>query len=475
MLQKVISQLSKAQYEQLHEELSANRGEKFSRLLELYRGDNLDDAEIRDNISAKQAAFYTLKSRLFDKVQQYLFRTSSDNRAELLKNVSSIPFLIYNTPRETAVSLLLHLESELKKEDMPAELVSVYSGLKKLHLHTALYYHYQQLYNKNVAYMLALDKAEEVVSLFTRELGEFMLSLDPQKTVLLKLYLQELNNLSRLYDSHRLKINHIIVRVTYAIFVDEKNEIPDAEETIEELMQQFKTIIESYPDHRNYRFLEPVRLFLNFEYYHLLGLHKNSHPFYEKLNGNLETFLILSHSSPATRFLLSKTQYEISLAKTDAHICEEALLFQPDPDDAFSCVNYYMYAAACRFHNQKYAEASSTLNKLLNEISFKDFPFAEARVKLFLTLNLLLADKPDQAEIILRSIARKLSSDEISGRFPAAEFFAKFLKIALNDNSSSKLKKLEAAFSAFTNVNKGKSAILYIVQITPEHLQQLAG
>jgi hypothetical protein len=474
MLQKVISQLSNTQYDQLYDELAANRGEKFSKLLELYRGDDLEDSAIRDVIGAKQAAFYTLKSRLFDKVQQYLFRTSSDNRAELLKNVSSIPYLIYNTPRETAISLLLHLEAELKKEDMPAELVSVYSGLKKLHLHTSEFYHYQQLYNKNVAYMLALDKAEEVVSLFTRQLGEFMLSLDDEKTVLLKLYLQELNNLSRLYDSHRLKINQIIVGVTYAIFVDDDNEVPSSEETIEELLLQFKTILENYPDHRNYRFLEPVRLFLNFEYYHRLKLRKNSNAAYEKLNGNLETFLILSHSCPTTQFLLSKFEHERAMAGTKEISYDDMLVFEPDPNDAFSCVNYYMYSAACNFHSNKFAEASAILNKLINQISFKDLPFAEARVKLFLALNLLLASKSDQAEIILRSISRKLSSEDLSGRFLPAELFSKFLKIALNDNSSTKQKKLEAAYQAFSQVNNHKKAILYIAPLQSAHIQKLA-
>jgi hypothetical protein len=388
--------------------------------------------------------------------------------------VSSIPYLIYNTPRETAISLLLHLESQLKKEDMPAELVSVYSGLKKLHLHTSEFYHYQQLYNKNVAYMLALDKAEEVVSLFTRQLGDYLLSLDAEKTVLLKLYLQELNNLSRLYDSHRLKSTQIIVGVTYAIFVDAKGEIPDSEETIEELLQQFKTILENYPEHRNYRFLEPVRLFLNFEYYHQLGLRKNSNASYEKLNNNLETFLILSHSCPTTQFLLSKFEHELAFAAAKAPNYDEILVFEPDPNDAFSCVNYYMYSAACNFHNNKFAEAAATLNKLVNDISFKDFPFAEARVKLFLTLNLLLASKSDQAEIILRSISRKLASEELAGRFPAAEFFAKFLKIALNDNSSTKMKKLEAALLTFNQVNTGKAAILNIAPLSNSHMQKLA-
>ena len=474
MLQKVISQLNPIQYEKLHGELSDNRGEKFAKLLELYRSDKLEEAEIRESIDAKQAAFYTLKSRLFDKVQQFLFRTSSDNRAELLKNVSSIPFLIYNTPRETAISLLLHLESELKKEDMPAELVGVYSGLEKLHLHTSQFYDYQQLYNKNVAYMLALDKAEELVSLFTRELEEFLLSLDMDKMMLLKLYLKELSNLSRLYDSHRLKINRIMVAVTYAIFVDEKNEVPESDETIEELLLQFKNILEAHPDHRNYRFLEPIHVFLSFEYYHLLGLRKNSNVVYEKLNSTSETFLLLSHSSPTTHFLLSKLEHQIISSRTKEIGNEEALLFQPDPNDIFSYVNYFMHTAACLFHANKFSEAASVLNKMLNEISFKDLSFAEAHVKLFLALNFLLASKTDQAEILIRSVSRKLSSDEFSGRFPAAEYFAKFLKIALNDNSASKLNKVEAAYNTFKQINKGMAAILQFAPLYEAHLKKLA-
>ena len=471
MLQKVISQLSPLQFEELHGELSLNRGEKFAKLLELYRDENAEDNVLRDAIGAKQAAFYTLKSRLFDKVQQYLFRTSSDNRAELLKNVSSIPFLVNNTPRETAVSLLLHIETELKREDMPAELVNVYNALKTLHLHTSQYYQYQQLYNKNVAYMLALDKAEELVSLFTRELGEYLLSLDKEKIALLRLYLRELNNLTRLYDSHRLKVSQVICNVAYAIFVDEKNEAPETDATIEELLQQFKTTAEEHPEHRNYRFLDPVRLFLTFEYYHLLGLRKNAQPAYEKLNSSLETFLLLSHTCPATHFLISKLIHEAgSGEKTE----NQELLFQPHPDDIFSSVNFYLYSAAIHFGNEKYADAASALNDLLNSVSFKNFTFAEAQVKLFLTLNYLLAGKADQAEIILRSISRKIASDGLAEVFPAADAFAKFLKVALNDNSSTKAKKTEAAYQAFLQVNKGPAAILRFVTLSPAQLKKLS-
>ncbi|CAN5400622.1 hypothetical protein BH09BAC5_BH09BAC5_01950 [soil metagenome] len=474
MIQKVIAQLSKAQFEKLDEELSENRGEKFSKLLQLYREKEYEDAEIREIIGVKQAAFYTLKSRLFDKVQQYLFRTSSDNRAELLKNVSSVPYLVYHTPRETAISLLLHLEAELKKEDMSAEKVIVYNGLKTLHLHTPLYYQYQQLYNKNVAYMLALDKADELVSVFNRELGEFLLSGDTSKISLFKLYLTEFKKLCALYDSHRLKINRIIANVSYAVFVDEKHEVPDPDETVEELLAEFKSILKEHPEHRNYRFLEPIWQFLNFEYYHLFGRTKNSQPHYEKLNDSLETFLLLSHSCPATHFLIVKHEHEKNMRVKNSPPENHSLLFHPDPEDVFSCVNLALNKAACFFHNGNFSEAASCLNQLLNEISFKNFPFAEAHVKLFLTLNALLAGKSDQAELTLRSISRKLAGEDLSGRFPAAEAFSRFLKIALNDSSSSKSKKLETALTEFTQVNNGHFAVIKYAPLNDVHLGKLS-
>jgi hypothetical protein len=473
MLKRVISQLNKTQFAELRDELAGNRAEKFSQLLDLYRETKLEDGKIREEINVTQAAFYTLKSRLFDKVQQYLFRTASDNRAELLKNISSIPYLIYNTPRETAISLLEHLETELKKQDMPAELVSVYNALKKLHLHTEHFYHYQQLYNKNVAYTLALDKADELVSSFTRELGDFLLSRDVSKLELLKLYLQQLNNISKLYDSHRLKVNRVIVSVSYALFADEKNEIPQTDETIEDLLKEFKLILDEHPEDRNYRFLGQIWHFLTFEYYHQLKLHKNGKASFEKTDASLETFLLLSHSCPATHFLLSKIEHLQISAGTNPEENEQ-IIFKSDYSDIYSSVNVALYLSATNFYAKKYSEAAACLNNLINEVSFKNFPFTEFQVKLFLSLNLLLAGKIEQAEITVRSVSRKLSSPEFSEKMPAANLFSRFLKVALNDNSATKLKKLETELSAFSQANKNSDAILRFIHFKPEHLELLS-
>jgi hypothetical protein len=468
MLKKVIYQLSEKQFEDIQNELADNRGEKFSLLLNLYRDNNAEDNAIKNKIGVNNASFYTLKSRLSDKVQQFLFRTASDHRAELLKNISSIPQLLYNTPRETAIILLEHLELELKKNDMPGELVSVYNALKKLHLNSENYYHYQQLYNKNVAYTLALDKADELVSSFNRELGEYLLSRDVSKIDILKLYLKELNNVGKLYDSHRLKVYKLIATITYGLFIDK--DIPETEETIEDLLKQFDSITEGHPEDRNYKYLVLVRHFQNFIYYHQLGLHKNGTASFEKLNADSGKFLLLAHTCPASRFLISKAERIVATKAAPENHGEN---FHVNPEDVFSTINCAMYHAAVAFMKKNYAEAISGLNALINDISFKNFPFAEFEVKLFLTLCQLLGEKMEQAELTLRSVSRKLASPEFSKRFPAAQAFCRFLKIALNDNSAQKEKKIEETYAAFRMINTGSEAILCFAPLDASHFRLL--
>lgn len=206
MVRKVIEQLEETVYNKLKEELKETKASKMLSLLEMYRSGTPDSEITADSLGISTASFYTLKSRLQDKVQKTLFRSASDDFADLLKNLSSIPYLVNNTPRESAVLLLLFLEKELREKDKPGELAQVYGALKKLHAHHSDYFHYEQLYNKNIAYFLAFEKAEEVVTRFTRTLGEYLMGGEIQLKEVMKLYIKELTNLSRLYESHRIRM-----------------------------------------------------------------------------------------------------------------------------------------------------------------------------------------------------------------------------------------------------------------------------
>ncbi len=474
MIKKVIEQLNPENYEALHRELSQNRGEKFSKLLELYREGKLEDDAIRETIGINSTAYYALKSRLLDKTQEYLFRIASDTRGDLLKNISSVPQLVNNTPRETAISLLEHLETELIKVDLPRELSSVYNGLKKLHLHTDQYYHYQQLYNKSVAYSLAIDKADELLCSFNRELGYYLLSGDQSKVDILGLYIKELRHLNKLYDSHRLKSFLYLATISYSLFAGNENDIPETEETTEGLLKLFWEILEKYPDDKQYKFLITAWHFLNFEYYHKLNLHKNSIVSYEYVNRDLSLFLLLGHTCPAPHFFCAKIEYEIQNKKTST-LSNEYLEngIKPSTENVMEYFYYSIYGAACFFHSEKYQEGAAILNNCLNEISFKNFPFAEFQVKLFQTLLLLLSEKNESAEIVYRSVSRKLQSEDFPNQFPQAVAFSKFLKIAINDKSAGKIKKLNEAYSLFSLINSGQHKLLKFVPLSENQIRIL--
>ncbi|HEU4718165.1 MAG TPA: hypothetical protein VFU15_10035 [Bacteroidia bacterium] len=467
MLKKVITQISDEDYSAFHAEISGNKAEKFTQLLELYRETDKDEDDIRKMVSGTPASFYTLKSRLFDKLRAYLFRTTADERGDLMKNISSLPKIANGLPRETAISLLEQLEAELKTFDMPRELISVYSALQRLHLNDDSYYQYQQLYNKTVAYALARDKSDEVASLLNREICHFLLSADATQKEIIKLRLKELRNLSALYDSHRLKMNVWISSLTYALFVDDHFEIPGTTETAEDLLGLAAETLKTHADVPYYHYVSMIWHFLNAEYYRRLGLKKNAAESFGKVNAAVSSFLLLAHTCPASAFLLSRAE---RLGKDDEHISG----FHPAPEDPFTMINVALHHASVDFHKGKYADAASMLNQLCNEVSFKNFPFAECQVKLFLGLSFALAEKSDQAELVVRSITRKLATEEYAGRFESAKQLGKFLKIAANDTSNSKKEKLEQAWQSFSLVNKGPEAVLTFLKTGSEHIALLS-
>ena len=149
----IVLQLKEDEFNDLCRQFVETKADKYLRLLKLYRENKYTDEEIQEMLSVNTSAYYTLKSRLFYKIQDFLTNNMSTPIIDLLRKVANIPTLIYDTHRDTAIAILSKLESELQNYDMPYELSSVYSALKKLHLHSPKYYEYTQLYNKHLAWI----------------------------------------------------------------------------------------------------------------------------------------------------------------------------------------------------------------------------------------------------------------------------------------------------------------------------------
>ena len=68
-IEKIISQLNEKDFSLLSEQFIQSKADKYLALLNIYRKGDLKEKEIVEKLNIKSPAFYTLKSRLYDKIQ----------------------------------------------------------------------------------------------------------------------------------------------------------------------------------------------------------------------------------------------------------------------------------------------------------------------------------------------------------------------------------------------------------------------
>jgi hypothetical protein len=173
-------------------------------------------------------------------------------------------------------------------------------------------------------------------------------------------------------------------------------------------------------------------------------------------------------------FLISKIEWNYT-GNTISELNEnEEFLYEPDESNPAELIIFKQYKAAVYFYKEKIQEAIQVLNKLINEVSFKDILHSEIETKLFLILLLLLIQKSDQAEIVLRSISRKLADEGDDIKYYAALLYIKLFKAALTNKTTGKLEKLKDINQLIMATNTGPNKILSHVNISNEHLVTLS-
>jgi len=471
-LKTVVQQLTLEHYEGIGEQFQKSRAEKFHSLLKSLRESDLSEEEISVKLGMNKTAYYTLKSRLYEKIQEYLFENVKDPRIELLNNVANIHNLVYSTPKDTAVAILKKLEKELTEYDMPNELTSVYNALKKLHLFSPKYYDYAQLYNKHVAYTIAMDKAEDLLSRFTKSTGEYLVSRDPAIIELLSLMKMEMANVFRLYESHHLAVYRNIMNISYALFIPGK--IKEEEETVEEMLAASWKIFDENVRDADYKYLRTVLDFLAFEYYHGLKLSKNEAPYFERVNDKLDTFLLADHCCFSTRFLLSKVERYCQLEIANTLDEENGLLANlVNEENVPSFIFFMLYRASSSFYINKYTDAIAILNEMLNKVSFKNLLHTEMEAKLFLALNYSMVNKYEQAEILIKSISRKMN--ERSGEeYDNVQAFIRILKLQMSSEVKGMEDKMKKLRDKFNQVNEGRNKILGFLKTDDAFITELS-
>lgn len=452
---KIIKQISEDDYNGLSEQFRANKSEKFLHLFSALRSGKNED-EIFLELEISDSAFYTLKSRLTDKIQEYLYLNIKDERVDLLKNISNIDNLLFKFPKETAIGLLLKMEKDLLVNDMPSELTLVYNALKKLHINTPKYYDYTQKYNKSVAYNLGLDKAESVLLEFNKVLRSYYVNNNDQDLNYLILYKKEITHLVTLYPSHHLIVFKKIIDVQFALYVNLNSEIKE-DDTIEDSLKQMMDIFNSHPNDKVYLYYKQYLNFLYFEYYSRLSLFKNAQSYLTKILESNDCPVYCNRYFFSSVFFMSVFELYASSGNSEKlHLEIKEYAFDVDEDIVVDNLFYYMFYAFVYLSSDQINLAIQSLNTLLNNYNLKSYIQAEIESKLLLAFLYIAYEKIELSEGILRSVSKKVADNSLVYGDDYLIFIKLMRLAASNKKDTDKLLKAEELYAKL-DFTKNKS------------------
>lgn len=474
-IKNIVAQLKEEDYKDFAQTLIKSKAEKLHTLLQLLRDNSKTEEKIMEELKVNASAFYTLKSRLNDKLQEFMMERMEGPKLELLRKVAHIPTLIFSTDKDVAISVLTKLEEGLIKNDMPNELILVYNALKKLHLHSGKYYEYTQSYNRHIAYMLAINKVEDLLIDFNKKLSDYLLSRDKSLIEILSLIKQQVANTCELYESHHLYVYRSIVDISLALFLPHHN-LSEKDEPVEDVLAKVNEIMKDNPTDQNYRYLNLVFRFLSFEYYHQHKIPKKEKEHFDIVNENLFSFLLYNFTTFPACFLISKIQRYAALNKLNDLYEENKSLnekLKPDKNDLPNYIFISKYLSLSAFYASKYEEAIDKLNDLKNSASFINYPHEDFEIKLLLALFYSFVNEYDLAENNLRSVERK--ARELTDRNYENIFtFIKLLRLPMKSKTKDIEEKMREQLKLFEFQNQGEYKILECLKWNDKMIARLS-
>ncbi len=218
--------------------------------------------------------------------------------------------------------------------------------------------------------MLAVDKAEDLLAEYFKKYGSYYLSNDETERLGLSLLMKEMQNVARIYESHRLYVYQSCMLVFHRLFVEPDDNLQSDTESIEDIFAHVQKIFDTYNLDPLYYHLNLIFEFLKIEYYNYYKVFRSVEKYFEEVNDaatNLLTNYPFYTFSP--RFLLTKLDRHLRLG-TEKEIYEEnQSLFEDietDIQDVPKHTIFVIYRAIGCYYIGKYEEAAKLINNLLN-------------------------------------------------------------------------------------------------------------
>ncbi|MFN0203417.1 MAG: hypothetical protein ACKVTZ_17960 [Bacteroidia bacterium] len=464
-LYKIISQLTESEYKELLSSFTSNKADKTASFLSIIRKNPTtpDKEFLKTHTDVSASAFYVLKSRLNKKVEAFLLNRVGDPNLDVISRVLKANETIFENSRQISIAALNHLEKELLRLDFPYGLMVMYKLMQNLHAFDEdSYDEFGKKYSKQVAYSVAMDKASDLIVQFFRSFDSYMLThKDEDHTRMLRV-MEKIDNLSNLYDSHRLYIFKAIIHLYGKLFIELNSDLRCELEKTEVIFDKAFDILTTYQEDPFYK-----NIHLLFDYLRYMYLEKEQKDkakfYYELLDFKIDELMTgYHHNANTSLFLYSKLRFHIQnntpqrlLADVEQYLSNiEVDQYRP----AFY-INYQMFLAYTHFLNHNYSKSNRILYSLRNTISFRKFVHSDLEVKFLLAIGYCMAQDTELANQLIMSLQRQLRVDE-SGKYEHCKVLLKILTVAVGSRSSTRRKNLEKYIPQWKAENVGKHAIL---------------
>jgi len=475
-LKNIVKQLSDNDYKSIYDSLIESNAEKSAHLLKALRERQLSDSKIMVELEVNANAYYTLRSRLNQKIEEHLLQQMESPRTDILRKVANLNEVIFSKKRTITIATLKKLEKELIDYDLANELTIVYKSLKKIHINSPEHFQYSQLYNRHVAYMLAVDKAEDLLVEYFRKYGNFYMSNDETEKLGLSLLMKEMQNVARIYESHRLYVYQSCMLVFHRLFVEPDDNLHADGESIEDIFAHVQKIFDTYNLDPLYYHLNLIFEFLKLEYYNHYKVYRQVERHFEEVNDAASNLLVnYSFYTFSSRFLITKLDRHLRLGTEKEIYSENESLFEDievDSQDVPKHTIHIIYRALGCYYVGKFEEAAKLINGLLNEVSLKKYPFVQMEVKAILALQYCMLRDFELFNQLTSSIQRQIrlfGKDECENVL----VFLKILKIATSEAKKEKAKKIGAVIPKFKAINVTYFAPTCFVRMDDQFIDNL--
>ena len=477
-LRQIINQLAESDYTKLSTELKKSGATKSAFLLDAMRRERLVDRKIMRKLGMGSNTYYTLCSRLSQKIEHHLLAQIETPRSLLVRKVANLHELVFNNSQVIAVATLKKLEKELISYDLSVELLSVYRQLKRLFIHTKEYATYEEAYRRQLTYISAMDRSETLLFNYFRTYGMYYLEGKSEQRAELEASKNELKALFEQYASHRLYVHYTAAMIFHRLYVTNSPKEEDREQyPTEDIFKQVHEYFKQYSEDPIYPHYVLLFDFLELAYYNRYGIHSKVSHLCESCSDDVPQLLCSygSYTFPTHVLWILLSNSLRNGEGADLRAQNEVLFahYEPDIQDIPNYVSYVAYRSLCCYYAGEYQEAATWIQQAFNQSSFRSQIYVQIELKALLALQYALLDRYELFMQAVNSLQRSLRISKKEDVMYLVTF-TKILKVSMQDHRRNKAQYITDLAAQMPTPAPGRFSLTSCIELDKACIERLS-